>query len=243
MTDMGSSPSNHVSDHEMSDSEIHQEVSGSAGEQKEEQAPLVTPTPTPPAPKPIRGAAAAAAERKLKVEAERKEELRDLIKEAIAGILPPQTEKPKKKRSAPQAELETAPTTKKTKKAVAPVPAPQKKVAGVSAKAPRQAGPTSKKLATSGPKKIPGAGQTGATKKGTPIPGGKKAAIPDRKIAKATSVTKKGAAAVKAAPAAAKKGAVQTAPVTKTKPIERAYAQPVAAPTRLGGMYSQIFAR
>jgi hypothetical protein len=205
----------------MSDSEVAHHFTA---EQEEpsgtEQPPIVnpTPTPTPAAPKPIRGAAAAAAaERKLKADAERMEELKALIKEAFAGIQLPLPEKSKKRSVSKIETPQEAPIAKKLKKVEKPTPvsAPQKKVVGVPAKVSRQAGHTSKKQPISGPKKILGAGQAGA-KKG-PV----------------TAGVKKGSAIAKTA----------SAPTVKSKPLATAYPQQRAAPTRLNGMYSQIFAR
>lgn len=233
MSDIESSHSELVAanEHEMSDSEApHTEQPSGAEVTTSEQPPIVTPAPTPAAPKPIRGAAAAAAERKLKAEAERKEELKALIKEALAGFQPTPTEKPKKKRSAPESkEVEPPRVTKKAKKTENPPAssAAPKKVAGVPAKAHRQAGPTSKKQLISGPKKTHGAGQTGA-KKAVVAKNGKKATAPIPVPTKKVS--------------AAKTATASTVGV-KSKPIATAYSQPTAAPTRLNGMYSQIFAR
>lgn len=229
------------SDSEMSsvdETPVHQSTPPPAEAVSVPESPVKAKTPV------LKGAAATAAERKKHADDARKEEIRELLKETLAGFQTSLTVQ--KKRKTPKKEAEKG-AQKRCKVAESLTKKPPTK--------PSQTSPT---FATAGAgKKLPvggkkvtfekSAGRTGKTilntkKTAPPTQTGKHSSAP---ILKKTISGAKSLKPIRAQKqSAGKPTQLPREPASvRTKPVTTSYTQVHPVATRLNGMYSQIFQR
>lgn len=195
----------------------------------------------------LKGAAATAAERKKHADDARKEEIRELLKETLAGFQTSLTVQKKRKTPKKEAEPEEKGMQKRRKVAEP-----------LTKKSPAKPSQTSPTFATAGAgKKLPvggkkvtfekSAGRTGKTilntkKIAPPTQTGKRSSKP---ILKKTISGSKSSKPIRAQKQSAGKATpLPREPASvRTKPVTTSYTQVHPVATRLNGMYSQIFQR